>query len=317
MQAISQHYGPYEAPLLALEAGADLLLMPMDPPGTIAAICEAVRIGRIAPERIHQSLERIWRAKGLACSPDFSASPDFSRGTGAPETCHGWEMANQAGEDRSPLERLAELAQPQALQLAQAILQDSLQTRLSLSPNPPNDSPALTQTDPGINLILVDHLGQADFLDRPAPAIEIPQKLGYQLYWLDGYTPLSKLDLGRLGSTGSDPLEQRPLLLQLFSRGNPFRGLAGWGDWLHRWLEILSQEDRLQGFILYGSPYEWEGYLACLATHVPAVFSYGQMAMAQQVALKALFGSAAIDSTTIDSTAMGQDGKTKDYRFTT
>jgi beta-glucosidase len=45
MGAIANTYGPYEAAVLAVEAGADVLLMPGDPEGAIAAVVEAVKLG--------------------------------------------------------------------------------------------------------------------------------------------------------------------------------------------------------------------------------------------------------------------------------
>lgn len=63
MGAIANRYGVNEAPVLAVEAGADILLMPIDPEGAIQAVCEAVESGRISPERIRASVERIWDAK--------------------------------------------------------------------------------------------------------------------------------------------------------------------------------------------------------------------------------------------------------------
>ena len=47
MGAITRTYGPYEAAVLVAEAGADLLLMPADPEGTIRALVEAVHTGRL------------------------------------------------------------------------------------------------------------------------------------------------------------------------------------------------------------------------------------------------------------------------------
>ena len=63
MGAIANHYGVREAAVLAVEAGADILLMPVDPEGAIAAVCAAVESDRISPERIRSSVERIWNAK--------------------------------------------------------------------------------------------------------------------------------------------------------------------------------------------------------------------------------------------------------------
>tara|TARA_A100001037_G_scaffold299585_1_gene325444 strand:+ start:3423 stop:6338 length:2916 start_codon:yes stop_codon:yes gene_type:complete len=52
-----------EACVRAVEAGADIILLPLDVDSTIHAIKEAVLSGRISEERIDESVERIWLAK--------------------------------------------------------------------------------------------------------------------------------------------------------------------------------------------------------------------------------------------------------------
>jgi Beta-glucosidase-related glycosidases len=52
-----------EACVRAVEAGADIILLPLDVDSTINAIKEAVLSGRITEERINDSVKRIWLAK--------------------------------------------------------------------------------------------------------------------------------------------------------------------------------------------------------------------------------------------------------------
>ena len=52
-----------EACVRAVEAGADIILLPLDVDSTINAIKEAVLSGRITEERINESVKRIWLAK--------------------------------------------------------------------------------------------------------------------------------------------------------------------------------------------------------------------------------------------------------------
>jgi len=52
-----------EACVRAVEAGADIILLPLDVDSTINAIKEAVLTGRISEERINESVKRIWSAK--------------------------------------------------------------------------------------------------------------------------------------------------------------------------------------------------------------------------------------------------------------
>ncbi len=63
MQAITETYSSGEAAVLALEAGCDLLLMPVDLPEAYDAVWKAVQDGRISKERIEESLVKIFRYK--------------------------------------------------------------------------------------------------------------------------------------------------------------------------------------------------------------------------------------------------------------
>jgi len=63
MQAISQHYGVGESAVLALEAGADIILAPADIWVTLDAVEEAVRSGRMSRERLDASVRRVLEMK--------------------------------------------------------------------------------------------------------------------------------------------------------------------------------------------------------------------------------------------------------------
>ncbi len=66
MQAIAQHYGVGESAVLALEAGADIILAPADVWVTLDAVEEAVRSGRITRQRLDASVRRILEMKARA-----------------------------------------------------------------------------------------------------------------------------------------------------------------------------------------------------------------------------------------------------------
>ncbi len=73
MRAITDHYGLEEAIFLAIDAGSDILLfgnnLTFDPdivPRVHAIITKLVNTGRIRPERIHASFQRIMRLKNRA-----------------------------------------------------------------------------------------------------------------------------------------------------------------------------------------------------------------------------------------------------------
>lgn len=63
MGAISNAYEPGEAAVLAIEAGCDAALYPVDTVAAHAALCAAVRQGRITRERVDASVRRILEAK--------------------------------------------------------------------------------------------------------------------------------------------------------------------------------------------------------------------------------------------------------------
>jgi beta-N-acetylhexosaminidase len=63
MGGIAKGFGAGEAAVRALEAGADVLLMPPQPVEAIDAVYAAVRKGRLSVARIDQSVARVLRAK--------------------------------------------------------------------------------------------------------------------------------------------------------------------------------------------------------------------------------------------------------------
>jgi len=63
MGGVAKGYSNGEASVRALEAGADVLLMPPDPEGAIRAVVAAVRKGRLTTRRIDQSVARVLAAK--------------------------------------------------------------------------------------------------------------------------------------------------------------------------------------------------------------------------------------------------------------
>jgi beta-N-acetylhexosaminidase len=63
MGAISNAYEAGEAAVLAIEAGCDVALYPVDVRAAHAALCEAVARGRLRRERVDESVRRILQAK--------------------------------------------------------------------------------------------------------------------------------------------------------------------------------------------------------------------------------------------------------------
>lgn len=63
MQGVAKMYPPGEAAVRALEAGADLLLIPHDPRKAIDGVMDALASGRLTRQRIDRSLARLLAAK--------------------------------------------------------------------------------------------------------------------------------------------------------------------------------------------------------------------------------------------------------------
>jgi len=254
MSAIADRYGPNEASVMAVEAGADILLMPVDPVGTIQAVCEAVATGRISEEWIRAAVTRIWQAKGKVC-PSLAG-----------------------GEDRLPIQLeqgLPLLAQPETIATATSILRDAMQVGGTSLEHPPGNNSGNCR-----NLVVVDNVLSC-LLNRQSPAITLPQQLGYRLQLIDCHTPA--------GALAFNAQLHQPTLLQLFIRGNPFRGSAGSTQTAHDWLQVLVKTGELQALVIYGSPYVLEQFMPQLPPNLPYVFTYGQMSAAQTIAMDALF----------------------------
>ncbi|HTL89612.1 MAG TPA: glycoside hydrolase family 3 N-terminal domain-containing protein [Leptolyngbya sp.] len=261
MGAIANRYGTEEACVLAVEAGADILLMPLEPEKAILAVCKAVEEDRISRDRIQASVERIWRAKQKACANPIPT-----------EEGHAWETLPAPLLETSSLTE--KIAQPEALLINDELLRHSMRSH---SPSP---SRLDSLSGVGRNLIIVDSILDCEFLGRTAPAIVVPSQFGFaQTEIVDRHTP-------QINFSDRDPV---PTLLQLFIRGNPFRGVAGLTQAAQDWFMFLLDTDQLSAIALYGSPYVLDRFVPNLPPDVPYVFSYGQMQAAQAIALEKLF----------------------------
>ena len=259
MGAIANRYGTEEACVLAVEAGADILLMPLEPEKAIAAVCEAVKTGRISRDRIQASIERIWRAKQKACINLIPAGES-----------HAWE--NPPVLETSGLTK--RIAQPEASSINAELLRHSMRS------HQPSSSRLDSLSGVGHNLVIVDSVLNCDFLNRTAPAIAFPSQFGFtQTQIIDRHTP--SIDLRSRDSS--------PTVLQLFIRGNPFRGIAGLTQAAQDWFTFLLNTNQLSALVVYGSPYVLDHFIPNLPPDVPYVFSYGQMRAAQAIVLETLF----------------------------
>ncbi len=254
MEAITARWGPGEAAVLALAAGADLVLMPADADAALDAIVAAVADGRLHEPRLEASLER--RRQALAQAQAEPMDPDPA----------------------APLASLSNGPLREDRELAFELLARSLERQGPLWER---------REEGGLNLLRVDSALGCPFLDPLAPALELPAAAGLRTLVMDGRGPSPWSDdperplaLERLG--------EGPVLLQLFVRGHPFRASAGSGE---PWPQVLRQLlalDRLGGLAVLGSPYLWEALRPLLPERIPAAFSPAQMPDAQRTLLRSL-----------------------------
>ncbi|HWR39367.1 MAG TPA: glycoside hydrolase family 3 protein [Patescibacteria group bacterium] len=106
MKAIADRIGPVEAALQALQAGADILLMPPEPEAVAAGIARAVLDGRITENRIDESVERI-----LALKQKLAAQRPITTDVGAINSEEHRQVATATARQaatllRNPLKQL-------------------------------------------------------------------------------------------------------------------------------------------------------------------------------------------------------------------
>ncbi len=252
MKAISNQYGCGEAAVLAFEAGADLILMPENPFQAIDAIVESLINGRVSIERLEESLER--RRKEISKLDN--------------------KLVESINEDRST--EFIEFGDPNDINLLNKMLASSIYIKNSF------DCEGVEQL---INLVRVDDILPCPYLSLDSPTLAIPKHFGFQNILIHplGISPwkgkdTNQLDLDQFGC-GS-------FLLQLFIRGNPFRGQ---NDIDEQWISIVQQlqsHNRLSAIVIYGSCYFWEKLLKILNPSIPAAYSSGQMPAAQLIILE-------------------------------
>jgi len=314
MEAITAHHGAGEAAVLAVEAGADLVLMPADADAAMEAILAAVEQGRLGRERLEASGER--RRQALASLRGSSQAAAGSMAGASPEPHGPLAAAGSPAEDASkPLGPLSNGPISADRQLALELVQRSLRHQggqVTL----PAKSPAAAQA---INLIRVDSALACPFLQPTAPALTRATAAGFRPVVLDGCSPspwrIGLEEASNCGADGQDgdpegrstgtpitadgPLDlarlgEGPVLLQLFVRGNPFRGSAAGREPWEAVIRQLQAAGRLAGLAVYGSPYLWESLQPLLEEGIPAAWSPGQMPLAQAELLAALgLGSSA------------------------
>ncbi len=243
MGGVAKRVPPEQIAVKALQAGADILLMPENPQVAINSILKAVESGELKQTRIDESFNRVKQIKQLKnINCQSSINPNLR------------EQIN--------------------LRTSKAVVNEVLKQSSSF-----NGNLTIKKRDKGINLMVIDDLLNCDFLDRQSPGVTIPASFGYQVQLFEQ----RNLFLWEKWA------KNEPLILQLFVRGNPFKGIAGLTSTSQKICQDLIKYDKFQGLMIYGSPYVMTWFKKYLPEHIPYGFSYGQMSEAQGILCKQLF----------------------------
>jgi beta-glucosidase len=159
MGAIVDRFGEAEVAVLAVEAGADILMMPVDALRAIEALTEAVESGRLTRDRLEISVQRIWAAK---------------------------QRVTRELPPVTQTQLTKTIALPQFEHCAAEILRASMTVH---HPIPSRLTEAKWQGDRQ-SLILVDDLLNSPFLTRTAPAIVQVKAQGYGVKVVESSTDL-------------------------------------------------------------------------------------------------------------------------------
>ncbi|KGG16824.1 MULTISPECIES: glycoside hydrolase family 3 N-terminal domain-containing protein [unclassified Prochlorococcus] len=261
MRAISESVSCAESAVMAFEAGADLILMPEDPFQAIDSIVESIMDGKVPISRLEESLQRRRRAMSNLTT-NFASSEKEAE-------CNDVLIFEQP-EDHSLVKRLIDIS-----------VQINKPSHMQISGDL-------------INLITVDTVLPCPYFNNSSPALLIPQEYGCKTILCHpfGVSPWQDNDLEPLAL---ERLGQGPFLLQLFVRGNPFRGNQ---DINERWIaavEQLQRNELLSAVVVYGSFYFWKELHQVLTPSIPLAYSPGQMRQAQLKILQSLFKTSGHD----------------------
>jgi beta-glucosidase len=241
--------------------------MPADAEQAIGAIVAAVESGRLPLERLEASRQR--RRQALAAT----ASP-----TGPLE----------AADPLGPLSN-GPLADDRAL--AQELVAVGLERQ---GPRRPLEGVRqLIRIDAGLAPTLLPAFG---------PSSRLAARHGWRSTVIDGQG-LSAWSGDAMAPLALEQLDSEPVLLQLFVRGNPFRGGIAQGEPWPQVIQQLHQAERLAGLVVLGSPYLWETLRPLLPPDVGGAYCPAQTPLAQGAALEALLPLSPSDTALAPATA--------------
>ena len=217
MGGVAKGYSNGEAAVRALEAGADVLLMPTDPLGAIRAVVAAVQKGRLTVKRIDQSVARVLAAK------------------------------QTVGLDRKKLVDLEAIADvvnsPEAAARAQEVA-DRAVTLVK------NDGGAVPLRDAG-NTCFVILAESRSSTEGWAMTTELQQRApAAKIYALDPSMPDSELDATALKSVACEQI-----VVMAFASVSAYRGNLALPGSFPKLIDTLIASGRPVTLVALGSPY--------------------------------------------------------------
>ena len=253
MKAISYKYGSGEAALMAFKAGADLIMMPGKPYEAISTISNEIYSGKIPISRLYHSLER--RKVAL-------------------QKINNYKKNFPAKETNCSLE----IIDSQSINFSHSLISKTIEVR----------NPQAYIEINGTNIIQIDELFKSTYLAKGSPAILLPQNIGCETVLLHslGVSPWTNKSSTPLYL---DRIRKGSFLIQIFSRGNPFKGELITHKLWYNVLRQLLKRNLLSGLVVYGSHYLWNDLVKALPDNMPCAYTPGDMLEAQRQVLTTLF----------------------------
>ena len=245
MKAITNNYSVKEAVLSSFIAGADLILMPANAEIAIDSICEAILHGEIPQERLYESLER---RKRFLEKINYVSKNDKIIGT---------------------------IEEDEHIEFSKKIIFESMEIDIPLN---------YIFKGQMINLIKTDYILNNKLIDKQSSSVIIPNFFCYKTLILSEEV-ISPWSNDELNPFNTRLFDAEKYFLQLFIRGNPFRGNSQDDDLWLQTIKQLLRMNKLAGVVIYGSQYFWGKVKTIVGKQVPIAYSPSQEKNAQEIIL--------------------------------
>lgn len=281
-----------ELAVRAIEAGADIVIMPPDPEAAVQAIFTAVRLGRLSARRIEESYQRVIEAKQRVCNPATMSALDLN--SSAPSPALSTPMAAISASDRDRVNTLAKfatadisdlapvelalqaIARPESLACAEAIARAAIRSvgtkHLPLAP-----------AANWLQWMWTDDLSRADYLVPGCPAIVASSTYAIPTLRSDLLTPARVLE-SALDATSD-------IVIWIFVQAGPFRGFGGLPPVVQHLL--VERLDRIRAIVCCGSRGCFDALVDIAGPRrIPCLHAVSRGAIAQTAITQRLWGEA-------------------------